>query len=113
VNFFGGLAGFQSVDEVVVGDLDMAGAFVRAGMLIEVLVRPGSWGGNRPGSGSGSGAGSGGREQDRGQGAGAGSRTGVRERDQGSGAGSGSVEPYIVSHSINRVLSYLQRITGG
>ena len=99
-----GLAGFQSVDGVVVGGLDMAGAFVRAGMLIEVLVRPGSWGGNRPGSGSGSGAGSGGREQDRGQGAGAGS---------GTGAGSGSVEPYIVSHSINRVLSYLQRITGG
>jgi len=98
VNFFGGLAGFQSVDGVVVGGLDMAGAFVRAGMLIEVLVRPGSWGGNRPGSG----VRVRGRERDRG-----------RERYQGSGAGSGSVEPYIVSHSINRVLSYLQGITGG
>jgi hypothetical protein len=79
VNFFGGLAGFQSVDEVVVGDLDMAGAFVRAGMLIEVLVRPGSWGGTGRDQG-----------QDQGQGAGAGSRTGVRERGQGAGQGSGS-----------------------
>ena len=81
--FLGGLAGFQSVDGVVVGDLDMVGAFVRAGMLIEVLVRPGSLGGNRPGSGV--------RGRERGQaqgqvqGQGAGAGSGIRDQGQGQG----------------------------
>ena len=86
--FLGGLAGFQSVDGVVVGDLDMAGAFVRAGMLIEVLVRPGSLGGDPAGI--------------RGQGQGSGVRGRVRVRERGQGAGSGIRVRVRVSRAIYR-----------